>query len=95
MSEAADTVRGLAGALERHDRRATAAEQVVFPRQRDDDQTPPIEEPTGQHAVVVNAAGGVFVRLEHRWWQAGVATTEPVLWPDIHATAVKSWGAPE
>jgi hypothetical protein len=53
-----------------------------------------VDEPTEQGAVVADAHGHVFVRLEHRWWQAGGATVDPVLWPDIHAVAVKSYGDP-
>jgi hypothetical protein len=82
--------RGLAGAIDRM--RQRREENVMFPRDFDLDDHTPIPEPTGQHAVVVNADGAVFVRLEHRWYQAGGPTVDPVLWPHIHAVRVVSWG---
>lgn len=84
-------LRGLAGALQRH-------EWAVPPEQRRDFDgcdctTPhPIAEPTGQYALVVSAADEVFVRVGHRWYQAGVSTTEPIPWPDIRPVRVVSWG---
>lgn len=65
---------------------------VRIPEPRHRRPVEPMDEPTGQWAIVADAFQVPFVRIGHRWYRAGDVTTEPVLWPLTGAVELISRG---